>query len=101
VPGSGGEASSVNDYRMLEEGEQGAAIGAFLLAHEGHTQEVEIQRGSWTVYCRCARCDEVRTYEVDNDARKRALERLLGPPLGPPRREDEEGSAQEDHPEGP
>ena len=87
----------MNDYRMLEEGEQGAAIGAFLLAHEGHTQEIEIQRGSWTVYCRCARCDEVRTYEVDNDARKRALERLLGPP----RREDEEGSAQEDHPEGP
>jgi hypothetical protein len=44
----------VNYYRMLEEGEQGAAIGAFLLAHEGHTQEVEIQRGPWTVYCRCA-----------------------------------------------
>ena len=87
----------MNDYRMLEEGGQGAAIGAFLLAHEGHTQEVEMQRGSWTVYCRCARCEEVRTYEVDNDAGKRALERLLGPP----RREDEEGSAQEDHPEGP
>ena len=91
----------MNDYRKIEEGEQGAAIGAFLLAHEDHTQEVEIQRGSWTVYCRCARCDEVRTYEVDNDARKRALERLLVPPLGPPRREDEEGSAHEDHPEGP
>jgi hypothetical protein len=44
-----------------------------------------------------ARCEDVRTYEVDNDARKRALERLLGPP----RREDEEGSAQEDHPECP
>ena len=91
----------MNDYRMLEEGEQGAAIGAFLLAHEGHRQEVEIQRGSWTVYCHCARCEEVSTYEVDNEARKRTLERLLGPPLGPPRREDEEGSAQEDHPEGP
>jgi hypothetical protein len=86
---SGGRASSVNDYRMLEEGEQGAAIGAFLLAHEDHMREVEVQRGSWTVYCYCARCDDVRTYEVDNEARKRALERLLGLP----RREDEEGPA--------
>jgi hypothetical protein len=39
---------------MLEEGDQEAAIGAFLLAHEGHTQDVEVQRGAWTVYCRCA-----------------------------------------------
>ena len=77
---SSGRVSPVNDYRMIKEGEQGAAIGAFLLAHEGHTHEVEIQRGSWTVFCHCAHCDEVRTYEVDNDARKRALERLLGPP---------------------
>jgi len=82
---------------MIEEGEQGAAIGAFLLAHEGHTQEVEIQRGSWTVFCHCARCEDVRTYEVDNEARKRALERLLGSP----RREDEGESAQEGQPADP
>jgi hypothetical protein len=48
-----------------------------------------------------ARCDKVRTYEVDNEARKLALERLLGPPLGTMREEDEEGSVQEGHPEGP
>ena len=90
MPSSGGKLSPVNDYRMIQEGEQEAAIGAFLLAHEGYTQEVKIQRGSWTVYCHCALCEEVRTYEVDNEARERALERLLG--LA--RREDEEGSDQ-------
>jgi hypothetical protein len=30
---------------MIEEGQQEAAIGEFLLAHEGHTQDVEVQRG--------------------------------------------------------
>jgi molybdate-binding protein len=58
---------------MIEEGQQDAAIGAFLLAHQGHTQYVEVQRGAWTVYCRCERCEDVRIYEVDNAARERAL----------------------------
>jgi hypothetical protein len=58
---------------MIKEGEQEAAIAAFLIAHEGHTQEVEIQRGAWTIYCRCKRCEDVHTYEVDNEARERAL----------------------------
>jgi hypothetical protein len=75
VPGSGGKAPDVDEHHnhMLEEGDQEAAIGAFLLAHEGHTQDVEVQRGAWTVYCRCARCGDVRTYEVDNEAREQAL----------------------------
>jgi len=60
-------------HSMIEEGQQEAAIGAFLLAHEGHTQDVEVQRGAWTVYCHCRRCEDVRTYEVDNEARERAL----------------------------
>jgi hypothetical protein len=63
----------VNDHRMIEEGQQEGAIGAFLLAHQGHTQHVEVQRGAWTVYCHCARCEDVRVYEVDNEARERAL----------------------------
>jgi hypothetical protein len=63
----------LNNHHMIKEGEQEAAIGAFLIAHEGHTQDVEVQRGAWTVYCRCTRCDDVRTYEVDNEARERAL----------------------------
>jgi hypothetical protein len=64
----------VNDHHMMiEEGQQQAAIGAFLVAHEGHTQDVEVQRGAWTVYCRCRRCEDVRTYEGDNEARERAL----------------------------
>jgi hypothetical protein len=58
---------------MIKEGDQEAAIAAFLIAHEGHTQEVEIQRGAWTIYCRCTRCEDVHTYEVDNEARERAL----------------------------
>ena len=63
----------VGDHRMIEEGEQEAVIVAFLIAHEGHTQDVEVQRGAWTIYCRCKRCEDVRTYEVDNEARERAL----------------------------
>ena len=63
----------VGDHHMIEEGHQEAAIAAFLLAHEGHTQEVEVQRGAWTIYCRCPRCDDVHTYEVDNEARERAI----------------------------
>jgi hypothetical protein len=69
----------VSDQRMIEEGQQEAAIVAFLLAHQGHTQHVEVQRGAWTVYCRCERCADVRVYEVDNAARERAL----GLPLWP------------------
>jgi hypothetical protein len=67
----------VNYYRMLEEGEQGAAIGAFLLAHEGHTQEVEIQRGPWTVYCRCAlrRGTHLRGGQRRDEAGARAVAR--------------------------
>jgi hypothetical protein len=40
----------VGDHHMIEEGHQEAAIGAFLVAHEGHTQEVEVQRGAWSIY---------------------------------------------------
>jgi hypothetical protein len=68
-----GEGPIVNNHHKIEEGVQEAAIGAFLLAHEGHTQDVEIQRGTWSIYCRCARCEEIHTYEVYNEARELAL----------------------------
>ena len=68
-----GKRPIVNNHHMIQEGEQEAAIGAFLLAHEGHTQDVEIQRGTWSIYCRCARCEDIRTYEVDNEAREQAI----------------------------
>jgi hypothetical protein len=67
------EAPIVSEHRIIEEGQQEAAIGAFLLAHEGHAQDVEVQCGAWSVYCRCRRCNDVRTYEVDNEARARTL----------------------------
>ena len=71
---NGAEALVVSDHHsMIEQGQQEAAIGAFLLAHEDHTRDVEVQRGAWTVYCRCRRCEDIRTYEVDNEARERAL----------------------------
>jgi hypothetical protein len=69
----GKSAIVVGDHRKVEEGEQEAAIAAFLIAPEGHTQDVEVRRGAWTIYCRCTRCEDVRTYEVDNEARERAL----------------------------
>jgi hypothetical protein len=62
-----------SEHRLIEDGSKEAAMGAFLFAHEGHTQDVDVQRGGWTVYCRCARCEDIRTYEVDNEARERAL----------------------------
>jgi hypothetical protein len=77
VPGSGGEVPIVNNHRMIEEGGEEAVIGAFLAAHEGHTQDVEVQRGTWSIYCCCKRCGEIHTYEVDNEAR----EQVLGVPL--------------------
>jgi len=58
---------------MIEEGEQEAAIGVFLFAHQGHTQDVEIQRGEWSIYCHCRRCNDVKSYEIDNEARERAI----------------------------
>jgi hypothetical protein len=67
------KAPIVSDHHMIEEGHQEAAIGAFLIAHQGHTQDVEVQRGAWTIYCRCTRCDDIHTYEVDNEAREQAL----------------------------
>ena len=74
VPGRRGEASIVNHHQMIEEGAQEAAIGAFLVAHEGHTQDVEVQRGTWSIYCHCKRCEDIHTYEVDNEAREQALD---------------------------
>jgi hypothetical protein len=64
---------------MIEEGDQEAVIGGFLVAHEGHTQDVEVQRGTWSIYCRCTRCEDIRTYEVDNEAREQALGLLPWP----------------------
>ena len=63
----------MNNHRMVEGGSEEAIIGAFLAAHESHTQDVEVQRGTWSIYCRCARCDDIHTYEVDNEAREQAL----------------------------
>jgi hypothetical protein len=74
VPGSRGEVPIVNQHRMIEEGAEEAAIGAFLVAHEGHTQNVEVQRGTWSIYCHCKRCKDIHTYEVDNEAREQALD---------------------------
>jgi hypothetical protein len=71
---NGAEAPVVSDHHMMiEEGQQEAAIAAFLLAHEGHTRDVEVQSGAWMVYCRCRRCEDIRTYEVDNEAREQAI----------------------------
>jgi hypothetical protein len=63
----------VNNHHLINEGDQEAAIGAFLLAHEGHTEHVEVQRGEWSIYCYCAACGDLHTYEVDNEARERAI----------------------------
>jgi len=63
----------VNNHHLIEEGQQEAAIEAVLVAHEGHAQEVEVQQGTWSIYCLCKRCGEIHTYEVDNKARQRAL----------------------------
>ena len=73
APGNRGKAPIVNDHHMIEEENQEATIEAFLVAHEGHTQEVEIQRGSWSISCHCKRCGEIHTYEVDNETRQQAL----------------------------
>jgi hypothetical protein len=40
---------------------------------EAYTQEIEVQPGTWSIYCRCKRCGEIHTYEVDNEARQQAL----------------------------
>jgi hypothetical protein len=63
----------MGDHHMIREGHEEAAIGAFLMAHKGHTQDVEVQWGKWTIYCRCMRCDDIHTYEINNEARERAL----------------------------
>jgi hypothetical protein len=68
-----GKAPIANNHHLIEEGEEEAAIGAILLAHEGHTQDVEVQRGTWSIYCRGARCEDIHTYEVDNEAREQAI----------------------------
>ena len=63
----------MNHHQIIEEGHEEAAIGAFLGAHEGHTRDVEVQRGTWSIYCHCKRCEDIHTYEVDNEAREQAL----------------------------
>jgi hypothetical protein len=66
---------------MVEEGGEEAAIGAFLAAHEGHTQDVEVRRGTWFIYCCCGRCDDIHTYEV---AGVRRVFSILSVALGRP-----------------
>jgi 4-hydroxy-3-methylbut-2-enyl diphosphate reductase IspH len=73
VPASRGKAPLVSTHHMIVESAQEATIEAFLVAHEGHISEVEAQRGTWSIYCRCARCEDIHTYEVDNEARERAI----------------------------
>ena len=73
----------MDGHGMIEEGQQEAAIGAFLLAHEGHMHDVEVQRRKWSIYCHCKHCNDVHTYEVDNEARERAIG--LSPWSWPPR----------------
>ena len=63
----------MNNHYLLEEGQQEAAIEAFRVAHEAHAPEVEVQRGTWSIYCHCKHCGEIHTYEVENEARERAL----------------------------
>jgi hypothetical protein len=63
----------VNNHHMIQESDQESVIDAFLEAHEGHTQDVEIQRGTWSVYCYYAPCGDLHTYEVDNEAREWAI----------------------------
>jgi hypothetical protein len=63
----------VSNHLIVGAGGQEAVIGAFLVAHEGHTHDVEVQRGPWSIYCRCTSCEIVHTFEVDNEARERAL----------------------------
>jgi hypothetical protein len=63
----------MNNHHLIEADAQEAAIEAFLVAHEGHTQEVEVQQGTWSIYCLCKRCGEIHTYEVDNEVRQQAL----------------------------
>jgi hypothetical protein len=73
VPRSTAKTPIMNNHHMIDEGNQEAAIEAFFVAHEGHPQHVEVQRGTWSIYCRCKRCGEINTYEVDNEARQQAL----------------------------
>jgi hypothetical protein len=63
----------MSNHHIVAAGEQEAAIGAFLVAHEGHTHDVEVRRGPWSIYCRCTSCENISTFEVDNEARERAL----------------------------
>jgi len=91
VPGSRGEAFIVNHHQIIEEGAEEAAIGAFLVAHEGHTQDVEVQRGTWSIYCHCKRCEDIHTYEVENEAREQALVEL------PPWQEEDKKLSQRSH----
>jgi hypothetical protein len=63
----------VNNHHMIQEGDQEPVIDAFLQAHEDHTEDLEIQRGTWSIYCYCAPCGDLHTYEVDNEARERAI----------------------------
>ncbi|MDQ3913109.1 MAG: hypothetical protein M3305_15335, partial [Actinomycetota bacterium] len=58
---------------LIEAGDEEATIAAFLIAHEAHTQDVEVRRGAWTIYWRCKRYEDIHTYEVDNEARELAL----------------------------
>ncbi len=51
-------------WRRIQEEEAELAGVAFILAHPACGDSVSIQRGTWSLVCWCARCEDIRTFEL-------------------------------------
>lgn len=51
-------------YRELPENQVEGAQVAFIMAHSGCGESVEIWRGPWSLVCWCSRHEDLRTYQL-------------------------------------
>lgn len=53
-------------WRIISEDESFGASAAFVLAHPGCGDAVQIDRGEWSLVCWCECCKDLRTYQVSD-----------------------------------
>ena len=64
MPDTEGQPEGQPPRRTIEEGEVALACAAFLMAHPGCEEAVELARGEGTLLCWCGRCNDLRSFEV-------------------------------------
>ena len=64
---SNGDNVCPRPWRVITEDESFGASAAFLVAHPGCGNAVQIDRSEWSLVCWCENCKDLRTFELTED----------------------------------